>query len=68
MYNLTDEQQESLVEIVKKDVGFDLAYADFVNSLLTLFEDVPGFESIPTAKAECIVNQLWRIYNGQESR
>lgn len=68
MQTLSAEQKQSLVEIINEDFGTDLAFDGFADAVLGLFEDIPGFETIPPAKANRYVNQLWRKYHGQESR
>ena len=67
MYTLTEEQKQTLVDIVNEESGLDLGSDGFAEVMLSLFEDIPGFETIPPAKANDIVHQLWRTYHGQES-
>jgi hypothetical protein len=68
MYTLSVEQQQTLVDIINEEVGANLGFDQFAEAFLNLFEDIPGFETIPPIKANTIVNQLWSIYHGQEPR
>jgi hypothetical protein len=61
---LSEEQKQTLIAIVNDDVGSDLGFDEFADAIFGLFEDIPGFETIPPDKASDIVNQLWRTYHG----
>ena len=67
MHTLTAEQQSTLVRIINEEFGSRLRFDDFADKMLGLFEDVPGFETIPQRKARRFVNQLWRQYHGKDS-
>ncbi|MBM5810981.1 MAG: hypothetical protein FJ191_03290 [Gammaproteobacteria bacterium] len=67
MHTLTVEQQNTLVQIINEEFGSHLGFHDFADKMLGMFEDIPGFETIPQHKAKRIVNQLWRQYRGQDS-
>ena len=67
MHTLTTEQQNTLVRIINEEFGSRLRFDDFADKMLGLFEDIPGFETIPQRKARRFVNQLWRLYRGKDS-
>ena len=67
MHTLTAEQQNMLVRIINEEFGSRLRVDDFADKMLGLFEDIPGFETIPQRKARRFVNQLWRQYRGKDS-
>ncbi|WP_342303223.1 hypothetical protein AAFM49_11675 [Burkholderia pseudomallei] len=58
--SLNADQIHELVEAVREDFGLDLSRADFIDSLLMLLEDVPGFESgdIPMS----LLESVWTAY------
>jgi hypothetical protein len=64
MYTLTEEQQHALVGIVIDGSGHDLTFDGFADAMLTLFDDIPGFETIPSTKATILIHHLWRTYHG----
>jgi hypothetical protein len=64
MYTLTEEQQHSLVGIVIDGSGHDLTFDGFADVMLTLFDDISGFETIPSTKATILIHHLWRTYHG----
>jgi len=67
MHTLTTEQQKTLLEIINEQFGSQLEFDDFADALLGLFEDIPGFETIPPSKATRFVNHLWSKYRVQDS-
>lgn len=67
MHTLSKEQQQTLAEMIGEQFGTDLEYNDFVDVLLGLFEDIPGFETMPPSKAETLIKLIWRNYHGQET-
>ena len=68
MRTLTAEQKQSLLGLINEQFGSHLGFDEFADAMLGLFEDIPGFETISPAKADRLVNQLWRIYRGQKSQ
>lgn len=58
--SLNADQIHELVAAVREDFGHDLSRADFIDSLLMLLEDVPGFESgdIPMS----LLESVWTAY------
>jgi hypothetical protein len=63
MKSLTTEQQQSLVEIIKDEFGDDLLIEDFSEALLSILEDVAGFEVISRQDLRNLTQQLWRKYH-----
>lgn len=68
MHTLTREERRTLIALVGEEHGSDLSQEAFADVMLGLFEDIPGFETMPPAKAKRIVHQLWSTYHGQEAR
>lgn len=66
MQLLSPEQKQSLIDIIVEDSGLDLDYYGFVEVMLGLFEDIPGFETAKPVTAR-LLNELWRKYDGQKS-
>ncbi len=63
MKPLTTEQQQSLVEIIKDEFGDDLLIEDFTEALLSLLEDIAGFETSSQQALNKLTNQLWSQYH-----
>ncbi len=67
MPTLTKQQKTELVSLVNEDFGSDLGLDEFAEAVLSLFENIPGFETISQTKSTRLVKQLWRKYHhGQE--
>ncbi|MEQ1531684.1 MAG: hypothetical protein ABL925_20420 [Methylococcales bacterium] len=64
MKSLTTEQQQSLVEIIKDEFGDDLLIEYFSEALLSMLEDVAGFEVISRQDLRNLTQQLWSQYHG----
>ncbi len=64
MYKLTAQQKNTLLEVINEQFGTSLPFDDFVESALSLFEDIPGFEAIPDDKSAPIIQNLWSKYHG----
>ncbi|AOJ02699.1 hypothetical protein WS70_13405 [Burkholderia mayonis] len=62
---LTTDQIQGLVESIQDAFGGNFSRAEFTNHLLTLLEDVPGFEvgDVPAA----LIESAWAIYSGGRS-
>ncbi|RIV56483.1 hypothetical protein [Burkholderia pseudomallei] len=62
---LSPDQIQELASVVREELGPDLLRAAFTNHLLTLLEDVPGFETgdVPTS----LIESAWAIYSGGRS-
>ncbi|MGJ7546805.1 hypothetical protein [Variovorax sp. LT1R16] len=66
-YTLSQRDRNTLLEIIDEQFGPGLTSDEFAEAMLDLFENIPGFETMPPAKASYIVNQLWSTYHGQEA-
>jgi len=65
MHTLTTEQQTILLDIINEDFGSSLDFEEFSDVLISLFEDIPGFETISQSKANRLVKLIWSKYHGQ---
>ena len=62
---LTIEQTRDLATAVREDFGGMLSRAEFIESLLLLLDDVPGFEA---GEADAgLIESAWAIYSGRPS-
>ena len=61
---LSIDQQKTLVEIISDQSGPHLTFDEFTDQVLTLFEDISGFELISDSVSKNLVNQLWSYYHG----
>lgn len=59
---LTAEQKQELVEIITIEFGPALPLAEFIEVLLSMLEDIAGFETVTPSNTELILNQLWSEY------
>ena len=66
-HTLSEDERTTLLAIIDEQFGPGLTRGEFVEAMLDLFENIPGFEAMPPAKASHIVNQLWSIYHGKEA-
>ncbi len=62
MYDLTDDQIETLVQIVRDESGDKLAHPEFTEAVLKLFEDIAGFETLPPILRRKYLTLLWLRY------
>ncbi|ABN82881.1 MULTISPECIES: hypothetical protein [Burkholderia] len=60
---LTIDQIHDLATAVREDFGGTLSRADFTESLLSLLEDVPGFEAADLDAR--LVELAWATYSGR---
>ena len=68
MHTLSSEERQTLLAMADELHGSALSYEVFAEVILGFFEEIPGFETIPPAKANCTVLNLWSTYHGQEAR
>lgn len=59
---LTPEQESDLVGFIIEDFGTALNQADFTDSLLQMFEDIPGMECLEENQRLTIGARLWGKY------
>ena len=62
MYQLSQDQIETLVQIARDESGDDLTRPAFTQAMLTPFEDIAGFETLPASQRRRYVNLLWLRY------
>jgi len=67
-HTLSESECATLLAIIDEQFGPGLIREEFAEAMLDLFENIPGFETMPPAKASHIVNQLWSTYHGKEAR
>lgn len=68
MHTLSEDERTALLAIIDEQFGPALSHDEFAEAMLDLFENIPGFETMPPVKASHIVNQLWSTYHGKEAR
>lgn len=62
---LNDDELDRLVEVIVEQFGSTLDRAQFADVALTLFDDMPGLETITTKAASRYVAALWRRYRSK---
>ena len=63
MQSLTNAQKQSLVAIIIEDFGADMLLGDFTEALLTVLEDMAGFETSTEETITTFTQQLWSQYH-----
>ena len=59
---LNDDELDRLVEVIVEQFGSTLDRDQFADVALTLFDDMPGLETITTKVASRYVAALWQRY------
>jgi hypothetical protein len=59
---LTSEQLNMLVQIVIDESGYTLTRVEFNDTMLMLFENIAGFETLSTKQSTRFLNTLWSMY------
>ena len=62
MQSLTKEQEQSLVAIIIEEFGANMLLGDFSEALLSVLEDVAGFETGSEQAINLLTQQLWSQY------
>ncbi len=62
LHALTDEQIERPAAVVVDEFGPTLARTQFNDVILTLFEDIAGFETVPRDRMARYLKALWAMY------
>jgi hypothetical protein len=62
MYRLENDQLNTLVEIIREQWGDTLSRAEFNDTMLQLFENIAGFETLPTKLSQRYLKILWQSY------
>ena len=63
MYRLENDQLNTLVEIIREQSGETLSRTDFTDAMLKLFENIPGFETLPRRLSQQYLTILWQSYH-----
>lgn len=66
MQSLTKEQEQSLVAIIIEEFGADMLLIEFTEALLSVLEDVAGFETTSEQAINLLTQQLWSQYYERE--
>ena len=64
MQSLTKAQEQSLVAIIIEEFGADMLLGEFTDALLSVLEDMAGFETSSEAEISLLTQQLWSQYHG----
>jgi hypothetical protein len=59
---LENDQLNTLVEIIREQSGDTLSRADFNDTMLLLFENIAGFETLPRKLSQQYLKILWQSY------
>jgi hypothetical protein len=62
MYRLENDQLNMLVEIIREQSGDTLSRTDFNDTMFLLFENIPGFETLPRRLSQRYLRILWQRY------
>jgi hypothetical protein len=62
MYQLENDQLNTLVKIIRDQSGDTLSRADFNDGMLLLFENIAGFETLPRKLSRRYLKILWQSY------
>lgn len=63
MQSLTKTQEQSLVAIIIEEFGADMLLGEFAEALLSMLEDIAGFETSTEAEISSLTQQLWSQYH-----
>ncbi len=63
MQSLSNEQKQELVQIINEEFGVGMTLEDFTEALLSLLEDVAGFETASQRTLKQLTQQLWSQYH-----
>jgi hypothetical protein len=64
MYTLTADQKQQLLEIFIEEFGKGMEFEVFTDALLSLLDDIAGFETAPQFVIDKLTKQIWRKYHG----
>ena len=62
MYRLANDQIATLVSMIRRQLGDRLKHDEFTDAVLHLFEDIPGFETLPFRHSKSLTWILWQRY------
>ena len=61
-HQLTRDHIDMLVRIIREDSGDSVSRPEFNDSMLLIFENIPGFESLSTTDSTRLLGRLWQEY------
>ena len=61
-YDLTDDQIDMLIEMTREGSGDHLTRSALHDRMLTLLEDIAGFETLPAGRRRKLLHLLWFRY------
>ena len=67
VFELSDTECHALVNIIIECHGSGLSETDFIDSVLMVFEDIPGLEQCNAQPHQSMLDSLWRLYCDQRS-
>lgn len=62
MYQITSDQMDRLVQIIREQSGDSLSRPEFADAMLHLFEDISGLETLPRMATQRHLKILWQSY------
>ena len=65
MYELSEDERIRLVSALWDLFGPSLNWESFTDTVLGMFEDIPGMDCLPYTQAQNLLLQLWKIYHEQ---
>jgi hypothetical protein len=60
---LNNDQLTMLVRIVREDSGDNVPRSDFNESMLLMFENIAGFETLSQRNSKQLLDKLWQLYH-----
>ena len=63
--SLTQRQRHAVVAIVRDQIGKNGSFQQFSTAVISVIDDISGFETITKHRLNQLVRQLWRIYRGK---
>lgn len=67
IYGLDPDQISQIVEAIREQHGPRLPRSAFVEHVLAVFEDIPGFETLPGSIQQAHLRRLWVEYKTRAS-
>ncbi len=62
LHQLTRDQVSMLVRIIREDSGDSVSRPEFNDSMLLIFENIAGFESLSAKDSTRLLSRLWQEY------
>ena len=62
LHRLTIAEIERLVEVIVDERGAELERAQFTDTAMALFDEIPGLETLPSRAARQYVSAMWTRY------